>query len=460
MGDRNSNSNAADGRKVTRIGSSISRKVYVFLKDREEQKTTFQYGELLAESGWARGTLDQYLSTRLRQFIRQTDFGYEAMGCLNITADEFCRLVSQSVKVARDPLKPSLPLKSEALLTKARDAALGGVQHYNNPTAVFRSGNYIVLMFIAYTALFHAIFERDGVDYKEYGSTGQPKNMADGKGMLWDAIRSARYYQSKYAMGASDSALTCIVKNLEFLKPIRDVIEHRDYPELDTSICGHCQSLLLNFETILVREFTQYYSLNSSLTLALQFSNVRSQPTVDALRRFHSEEYGELKAYIQEFQTALPDDVLGDPAFAFRVWLIQKPARDARSSDMAMEFIRLDELNAEQRAEIEEHIVAIKRVVRETKNSNNLLPKDVAEQVEAAIGKTFNASYHHAKAWRHYKVRPPDGASDVLATNAKYCVYDTTFRRYIFTQEWVGFLIKELSNEKQYALVCGKRASS
>ena len=39
-------------------------------------------------------------------------------------------------------------------LTKARESALAAVAAYNNPSAHFRSGTYIVLMIIAWTALF------------------------------------------------------------------------------------------------------------------------------------------------------------------------------------------------------------------------------------------------------------------------------------------------------------------
>jgi hypothetical protein len=48
-------------------------------------------------------------------------------------------------------------------LTKARDSALLAVEMYNKPAIKFKSGGYIVLMTIAWTALFHAIFFRKGI---------------------------------------------------------------------------------------------------------------------------------------------------------------------------------------------------------------------------------------------------------------------------------------------------------
>jgi hypothetical protein len=50
-----------------------------------------------------------------------------------------------------------------AHLDKARESALLAVETYNRPGTRFRSGGYIVLMCIAWTALFYAIFFKSGV---------------------------------------------------------------------------------------------------------------------------------------------------------------------------------------------------------------------------------------------------------------------------------------------------------
>jgi len=48
-------------------------------------------------------------------------------------------------------------------LEKARESAFLAVETYNRPRTSFRSGGYIVLMCIAWTALFHAIFFKRNV---------------------------------------------------------------------------------------------------------------------------------------------------------------------------------------------------------------------------------------------------------------------------------------------------------
>jgi hypothetical protein len=51
-----------------------------------------------------------------------------------------------------------LPEEVKTHLSKARESALLAVETYNRPGTSFRSGGFIVLMCIAWTALFHAIF--------------------------------------------------------------------------------------------------------------------------------------------------------------------------------------------------------------------------------------------------------------------------------------------------------------
>ena len=64
-------------------------------------------------------------------------------------------------------------------------------------------------------------------------------------------------------------------KNLDFFIGLRNKIEHRSMPELEHRIFGECQSLLFNFEDFLFQEFGTKYALNESLSLALQFSQLR-----------------------------------------------------------------------------------------------------------------------------------------------------------------------------------------
>ena len=55
--------------------------------------------------------------------------------------------------------------KVAQLLEKSRNSATLAVETYNRPTRAFKSYAYIVLMNIAWTSLFHAMFEMYRVNY-------------------------------------------------------------------------------------------------------------------------------------------------------------------------------------------------------------------------------------------------------------------------------------------------------
>jgi len=70
-------------------------------------------------------------------------------------------LVHQEIKSTEvSKMGRGLPKKVKSLLEKSREAALLAVEVYNKPNTTFRTGVYIILMNIAWTSLFHAIFER------------------------------------------------------------------------------------------------------------------------------------------------------------------------------------------------------------------------------------------------------------------------------------------------------------
>jgi len=58
-----------------------------------------------------------------------------------------------------------LPRKVKELIEKSRESAILAVDIYNKPATKFRSFSFIVLMNIAWTSLFHAIFERQKIKY-------------------------------------------------------------------------------------------------------------------------------------------------------------------------------------------------------------------------------------------------------------------------------------------------------
>ena len=74
-------------------------------------------------------------------------------------------------------------------------------------------------------------------------------------------------------------------KNLEFIICLRNKIEHRNFPELDPALYGECQSMLMNFEGLLVKEFGEKYALAETLSVSLQFSALRPEAQERAIKK-------------------------------------------------------------------------------------------------------------------------------------------------------------------------------
>ena len=128
-----------------------------------------------------------------------------------------------------------LPSAVRLALEKARESALLAVEVYNKPGNTFRSGGYIVLMVIAWTALFHAVFFRRKTK-PYYREKNRRYKRIDGDYKHWELDESLRQYFGS-EVGHP------VRRNLEFFIPLRNQIEHRSVPALDASIFGECQEI-------------------------------------------------------------------------------------------------------------------------------------------------------------------------------------------------------------------------
>ncbi|WP_461576521.1 DUF3644 domain-containing protein [Sulfuricaulis sp.] len=152
-----------------------------------------------------------------------------------------------------------LPLEVKALLTKARESAVLAVETYNRPSASFRSGAYIVLMVIAWTSLFHAMFLRRNIKpyYRKQNSKRFQK--VDGDYRRWELVECVQQHFK--------SNNPPMRKNLDFFTGLRNKIEHCSMPALDADIFGECQAMLINFEDMICSEFGDRYAINGGLSL-------------------------------------------------------------------------------------------------------------------------------------------------------------------------------------------------
>ena len=340
-----------------------------------------------------------------------------------------------------------LPRRVRELVTKSRDAALLAVDIYNKPATKFRSYSFIVMMNIAWTSLFHAIFEKQGIKYFYRKKDSNRYIYIDGERKAWDLSKCIKEYFKDRNPPARE--------NLNFFIGLRNQIEHRFLPALDLEIYGECQALLLNYESLLAKEFGQEFSLSESLAIPLQLLSTNPEWRNKVLKEVQSKHYKTVKEYIDAFRDSLDENVWNSSEYSFRVFLIPKIGNRQTSSDIAVEFIPYDPDKPEEMEKYKKMVAFIKEKQVPVVNPGKLKPGDVSQRIRAVLGINFHPSSHHAKCWKYYKVRPKSNSEHPERTEIKYCQYDAVHKDYVYTEEWVEFLISELSDPRKRKEVVG-----
>lgn len=327
------------------------KKSYKFFSEMQKTNKGFKKIDIANATGWSISTVRTYVSKKWDKLLKEKNGQYFCDGMSNYTEDEYIRMMSQVYRYSNNPYKPVLPPNVEGLVLKARESALLALDIYTKPATVFKSQGYIVMMIIAWTALFHAIFEKQTKNYF-YLNDDCSFQIRDGDKRAWELSTCITKY-----FGSSASP---VKENLKLFIGLRNKIEHRYVPAIDPDICGECQSLILNFDELMTREFGSYFALKETLAVPLQTSTVRTSYQIETMKKFQGENYNVLKEYIDAYRTELPDEIYDDPKFSFRVYLIPKVGNHRESSDVAYEFIKFDSRNSEDYKSLRNQITLIK----------------------------------------------------------------------------------------------------
>lgn len=331
--------------------------------------------------------------------------------------------------------------KTKNLLDKAKESCLLAVDVYNKPKTAFRSGAYIVLMCIAWTSLFHAIFQKEGIKYY-YRDRKNPRlyEKIYGEPKSWELSKCVKYYFESKSIDDTGTR-----ENIKFFIPLRNKIEHQFMPDLDNLIFGECQSFLNNFERVLVEEFGKKHSINESLVYSLQFSKTHTKenkPSKDFLR---------IKEHIMKYREELPPEIISDPNYRFQAILIQ--TTNPNKADYSITFVHQDKLKPEQMKGLNQAIGIITEKLTPVSNLGKLRAKDVVKEVQKKLRVKFGVkikfgSYHHNKCCMEYKIRPEKGSNNKRMTKMDFCIYDEAFDDFTYTKNWIKFLLKNLNKEE------------
>lgn len=336
--------------------------------------------------------------------------------------------------------------KAKNLLENSINSALTAVETYNRPGSKFRLENYIVLMIIAWTKLFHAYFQSTIGEKYFYKEKNGHYKIIDGDKKAWELSECIKNYQK--ICDQADVLSNAVVANLKLFIGIRNKIEHRfwDGTTLDIILFGECQALLYNFENCIIRLFGNDYAINTCLAYALQFSHLRSKEQLISQRELLSKDMQDIKRYIDKYKTDLPQDVYDSQEYSIKLLQIPKVSNTNRS-DLSVEYVNWNTLCEEDKEAYKKisTIIKDKKIVQNVSNNNMLKPSHVVEAVKTQVGIDMK-TYHHTCLWKAFKIRPASDSKDKFETVDKYCVYDEPHDDYLYTMEWCSFVIKLFTN--------------
>lgn len=400
-----------------------------FLVEKEKQGEAFTIEQLANLTGWKVDTCKTYPSKRWHQYVERDGNQYTTSGISFLSKEEFRAVHSQKLQQTADFSSKGV------LLNKAKEFGLLAVSIYNNPYTEIKTYGFIVNITIAFTSLFHAIFEKRGLDYFHTDAKGNPI-IIDGDKKAWELSECVNHYWNGVA--SPEKA------NLMFLIGLRNKIEHRNLPAIDLAVTGECQSALNNFEEILVQEFGDTHALTTTLAFAMQLTRVSEQAQIDALKQLQKENYNVVKEYMETFRNDLDEEIAQSQKYRLRAFLVPKLGNHATTSDLAVEFINVNNLSEGELQNYEQAVAFIKGV----ENPFRLKPSRVVELVSKSLD-GFNMTLH-TKCWKYYKARPRN-----LDRSFKgdYAAFMEGFDGYLYSIKWVNFLKSELTVQAKLNLV-------
>lgn len=254
------------------------------------------------------------------------------------------------------------PKRFRYYLAVAKQEALLACDLYNEPRQPRSFELFVVHMERAWLNLFHAVQaelggEEESWDLRSVVSVHLPKEQ--------DPIR----------------------RNIEFFIALRDRIEHKLTPRqlraLETVVSGKALAYLRDFDTYLVQEFGEKQSLRTSLRFPVFLSSL-ARDAPELLKGEYRRVPSATRKFIEAFDASTADDVRMDPAYDFKVYLVPKTA-GGPAADLAMEFVRLEDLSPEQREHVQAGTVLIRDRHVEVANVDRLRPSEVVER-ERVIG--------------------------------------------------------------------------
>lgn len=329
-------------------------------------------------------------------------------------------------------------------LQASKNEAILAIDLYNRSGRQRQLEAFIVHMSLAWLRLLQAKVEHDSGDLFTRDKRGRRIRADDGDWRMkpLDTLTSELF--------ASNDPRRV---GLEFFTGLRNKIEHRYEKDIAALVAGKTQAHVINYEQTLVEWFGSSESVAEELRFPIFLSSI-TDDAVEAVKAVAARVPRHVRQWVYDFDANLDPAIASDQRFDFRILLIPQTGTKT-TADTAMTFVKLDELDAEQRAVIDQAQTIIRDKQVPVANLDKYIATEVAREVAKRLGHAFTVT-DHTSCWKHYGVRPPlDGKSKPEDTDAKYCVWDRIAKRHLYTSAWVKRLAAELAEPTMFETVCG-----
>jgi hypothetical protein len=175
-----------------------------------------------------------------------------------------------------------------------------------------------------------------------------------------------------------------------------------------------------------------------------------------ALKILARKEVKTVADYMATFRGGLPNDIKGSMKYSFSVFLVPRVVNRENAADAAVQFVKVDEANAEELERLTRLNVLIKEKHIPIANVDLFKPGKVVEEVRSRLTRSFTMGTH-TQAWKHFAIRPKGGAVKPEHTVPQYCVYDPAHKDYLYTKAWIELLVNQMSDEATYDAVTCRR---
>ena len=205
---------------------------------------------------------------------------------------------------------------------------------------------------------------------------------------------------------------------------------------------GSARRLSLILKSCLSQSLARITLSLKQLAVSLQFTGIVPAEKKQAAKRLASATVKGVRDYVETYRAGLPSTTLNSTKYSFNVFLVPKVVGRESLSDVAVEFVKVDETSSDELKMVEGLNVLIKEKHVPIANLDLSKPTMVVSRVQAELPYKFTVNGHTA-AWKHFSIRPASGSQKPEATTSNYCVYDRAHKDYLYTKAWIQKLIQE-----------------